>query len=225
MEAANSPDRSGGIATTIPYNKPLYKPAVAGEKNPKGHSQQSVENFEKAAAGFSVIETLKTALTGIHRELVFDEGFYLKAWEHLNVQGFDEDYLSWLYGECRKRKPDNLRGLYFALFAKEDMAALYRTVEKDRHKAPPPQKNCPACGSAHPEHLERCPECGLEKEDRENPAKIERQRKFHQLPQETKDEYAKEQWAFFLQALKSKLPFEETKAQWIMLDKKYRLLE
>jgi hypothetical protein len=120
-----------------------------------------------------------------------------------------------------------LRGLYFTLFAKEDMAALYRDVEKERHKAkaPVPQTTCPACGTVHPACLEQCPECGLGKEDREDPAKIARQKKFYQLPKEAKDEYAGEQWALFSQALKSRTPFEETKAQWIMLDKKYRLLE
>jgi hypothetical protein len=227
IEVANSPDRSGGIATTIPYNKPINKPAVAAEKIPKGQMPQPVENFEKAAAGFLDIEKLKTALFKINRELVFDDSFYPKAGEHLNAQGFDDDYLSWLYTECRKRKPDNLRGLYFSLFAKEDLAALYRDVEKERHKAraPIPQRTCPACETIHPVYLEVCPECGLEKEDRDNPAKIERQRRFHRLPQETKDEYAQEQWALFSRALKSRTPFEETKAQWIMLDRKYHLLE
>jgi hypothetical protein len=65
----------------------------------------------------------------------------------------------------------------------------------------------------------------LEKGDREDPAKIARQKKFHRLPQETKDEYAREQWALFSEAFKSKTPYEETKAQWVMLDKKYHLLE
>jgi hypothetical protein len=120
-----------------------------------------------------------------------------------------------------------LRGLYFALFAKEDMAVLYRSVEKERHKAktPVPQNTCPVCETVHPDNLEQCPECGLEKGDAEDPAKIVRQKKFYQLPREAKDEYAKEQWALFSQALKSRTPFEETKAQWILLDKKYRLLE
>jgi hypothetical protein len=188
---------------------------------------EAVENFEQAAAGFSDIEKLKTILTGINRELVFDDHFYPKAVEYLETQSFDDDYLSWLYAECRKRKPDNLRGLYFSLFAKEDMTALYRDVEKERRKAkaPIPQKTCPACETIHPAYLEQCPECGLEKEDREDPAKIARQRKFHRLPQEVKDEYAKEQWELFSQVLKSRTPYEETKAQWIMLDKKYHLLE
>jgi hypothetical protein len=228
MEAANSPDRSGGIATTIPYNKPINKPvAAAAEKIPKGQMPQPVENSGKAAAGFFDIEKLKTALLRINRELVFDDSFYPKAVEIIKAQGFDDDYLSWLYAECRKRKPDNLRGLYFSLFAKEDMAALYRDVEKERHKAkaPAPQRTCPACETTHPAYLEICPECGLEKEDRDNPAKIERQRKFHRLPKETKDEYAKEQWTIFSRALKSRMPFEKTKAQWIVLDKKYHLLE
>jgi hypothetical protein len=127
------------------------------------------------------------------------------------AQGFDEDYLSWLYDECRKRKPDNLRGLYFALFAKEDIAVLNRAVEKERPKAKTPvlRLTCPACGIAHPAYLECCPECGLEKEDREDPAKTARQKKFHRLPQETKDEYAKEQWELFSKAFKSRMPLEE----------------
>jgi hypothetical protein len=227
MEVGDFPNGSAKYHTTIPYIKPDNKPAVAAEEIPKGQMSEAVENFEQAAAGFLDIETLKTALTGINRELVFDDCFYPKAREYLETQGFDDDYLSWLYGECRKRKPDNLRGLYFALFAKEDMAALYRNVEKERHKAkaPVPHKTCPACETVHPAHLEQCPECGLEKEDGEDPSKIARQKKFHRLPPEIKDEYAKEQWALFSQALKSRTPFEETKAQWIMLDKKYRLLE
>jgi hypothetical protein len=227
IEVGDLPDRSGESPTTIPYNKPINKPAVAAEEIPKGQMPLPVENSGKAAAGFSDIEKLKTALAGISRELVFDDRFYPKAVEYLKIQDFDDDYLSWLYDECLKREPDNLRGLYFTLFAKEDIAALYRAVEQERRKAkePPPQKICPACGTTHPVYLERCPECGLDKGDGDDPAKIARQQKFHRLPQETKDEYAKEQWALFAQALKSKTPFEEVKAQWVMLDKKYRLLE
>jgi hypothetical protein len=227
MDVANSPHGSGEFATTIPYIKPDNKPAVAAEEIPKGQMAQAVENFGEAAAGFLDIEKLKTAFAGISRELVFDDQFYPKAREYLTAQGFDDDYLSWLYDECRRRKPENLRGLYFALFTKEDMAALYRTVEKERHKtnAPVPRLTCPACETAHPAYLEQCPECGLEKEDREDPAKIARQKKFYQLPQEVKDEYTKEQWALFSQAFKSRTPYEETRAQWILLDKKYHLLE
>ena len=227
MEVRDFTNGSAKFHTTIPDNKPINKPAVAAEKIPKGQMPQAVENFEKAAAEFFDIEKLKTALTGINRELVFDDRFYPKAREYLDAQGFDNDYLSWLYAECLKRKPENLRGLYFSLFAKEDMAALYRDVEKKRHKAKASEsrKTCPACETAHPEYLERCPECGLEKEDREDAAKIERQKKFHRLPQETKDKYAREQWDLFSQALKSRTPYEETKARWIMLDKKYHLLE
>jgi hypothetical protein len=226
MEVGDFPHRSGKFPTTIPDNKPINKPAVAAAKNPKGQMPQPVEKSE-AAAGFFDIEKLKTALVGIHRELVFDDCFYPKALEYLAAQGFDGDYLSWLYGECRKREPANLRGLYFTLFAKEDMTALYRAVEKERRKeqAPVPEKICPCCGTAHPAYLDRCPECELEKEDAGDPAKIARQKKFYRLPRETKDEYAKEQWELFSQALKSGMPFEETKAQWIMLDKKYHLLE
>jgi hypothetical protein len=227
IEVANSPDRSDGIATTIPYNKPIHKPAVAAEEIPKGQMPQPVENSGKAAAGFLDSEKLKAALFRINRELVFDNSFYPKAGHYLKAQGFDDDYLSWLYAECRKRKPDNLRGLYFSLFTKEDIAALYRDVEKERQKAnaPIPQITCPACETIHPAYLELCPECGLEKENRDNPAKIERQRKFHRLPEETKEEYAQEQWALFSRALKSRSPIEEMKAQWIMLDKKFHILE
>jgi hypothetical protein len=225
MEVRDFPNGSAKYHTTIPYIKPDNKPAAAAEI-PKGQMPRPVENFA-AAAGFLDIETLKTALAGINRELVFADHFYPKACEYLNAQNFDDDYLSWLYDECRKRKPDNLRGLYFSLFAKEDMAALYRTVEHERHKAkaPAPQKICPACETAHPAHLEQCPECGLEKGDREDPEKIARQRRFHMLPGEIKEQYAKEQWAIFSQALASRMPREEIKAQWIMLDKKYHLLE
>jgi uncharacterized Zn finger protein (UPF0148 family) len=227
MEAVNSPDRSGEFATTIPYIKPNTKPAVAADELPKGQMAQSVENFEEAAAGFFAIEKLKTAISGIDKALVFDDQFYTAAAEYLSAQGFDDDFLSWLYDECRKRKPDNLRGLYFSLFAKEDLAALYRIVatERQRARAPVPQQTCPVCGNIHSQHLGRCPECGLEKEDKEDPAKIARHQKFHRLSQEQKDEYAREQWALFSQGLKSEAPLEETKAQWIMLDKKYRLLE
>jgi hypothetical protein len=107
------------------------------------------------------------------------------------------------------------------------MTALYRAVKKKRctEQALVPEKICPCCGTAHPACLDRCPECELEKADESDPVKITRQRKFHQLPQEAKDEYTKEQWALFSQAMKSGTPFEETKAQWIMLDKKYHLLE
>jgi hypothetical protein len=227
MEAGDLPDRCGESPTTIPYNKPINKPAAAAERIPEGQMPGLVENSGKAAAGFFDIKKMKTALAGISGELVFDDRFYLKAVECLKARGFDGGYLSWLYDECRKREPENLRGLYVSLFAKEDMALLYRNAEKERlkTKAPVSQTICPACGTAFSEKLECCPECELDKRDWEDPGKIERQKKFYLLPGERKDEYIKEQWAFLSRALESGMPVEETKAQWIMLEKKYRLLE
>jgi hypothetical protein len=173
------------------------------------------------------LQKLKAALTGISGELVFDGSFYPKARDYLNARGFDGAYLSWLYEECRKREPGNLRGLYFSLFAREDMAGLYRHGEKERHEAKVPagQTICPACGTAYQADLECCPECEPDKKDWENPDKIARQRKFRRLSREAKEEYAKEQWEILSRALKSELPFEEAREGWIRLDKKYRLLE
>jgi hypothetical protein len=97
MDAPNFPHGSAKYHTTIPYIKPDNKPAVTVEEIPKGQMPLPVENLEKATAGFLDIETLKTAFTGITRELVFDDCFYPKAREYLAARGFDDDYLSWLY--------------------------------------------------------------------------------------------------------------------------------
>jgi hypothetical protein len=227
LEVVNSPDPCDEFATTIPYNKPINKPAAAAEEIPKGQMPLPVEKSGKAAAGFFDIEKLKTALTAISRELVFDGRFYPKACGYLNARGFDEGYLSWLYDECLKREPANLRGLYFSLFSQEDMALLYRNVEKEgqKERAPVSHTICPACGTAHQAGLEHCPECELDKKDREDPTKIAWQRKFYRLTREEKGEYAAERLALLSRAFKSEAPFEEARAQWILLDKKYHLLE
>jgi hypothetical protein len=227
MEVRDFPNGSAKFHTTIPYIKPDNKPAAAAEEIPKGQMPRPAETFETAAAGFFDIEKLKAALTGINRELVFDGRFYPKARDYLNARGFDESYLSWLYAECLKREPGNLRGLYFSLFTQEDMALLYRNAEKEGHKEKTPvsQIICPACGTALPADVEHCPECELNKKDWEDPAKIVWQRKFHRLPREAKDGYEKERWALLSRAFESETPVEEAETQWIRLDKKYHLLE
>jgi hypothetical protein len=225
MEVRNFPNGSAKNHTTIPYNKPINKPAAAAQEKPKGQMPLPVENCEKAAAGFFDIEKLKAALTGISGELVFDGSFYPKARDYLNARGFDVGYLSRLYGECRKREPGNPRGLYFSLFAREDMASLYRHGEKERReaKAPAGQTICPACGTAYQAGLECCPECEPDKKDWGNPDKIARQERFRRLSREAKDGYAKERWEILSRALKSESPFEQAREEWIRPDKKYRL--
>jgi hypothetical protein len=226
MEAANSPHRSGGIATTIPYIKPINKPDVAAEEIPKGQMPPPVGNPEKAAAAESdKIQKLKEDLSALDYRLVFDTNFYPKAVSYLAKEKLNKSYPAWLYRECRNRKPENLRGLYYALFFQNDMRALFQGQEKKKEAEKPQPVICPVCGIAHDLRLEYCPECNFSRPDVRDEGKIRRHKKYYALSPEDKAAYEREQSELFSLYAKNIGRYDMIKDKWEAIDKKYHLLE
>jgi hypothetical protein len=222
IEAANFPHRSGESPTPIPYNKHLYKPAAAAslfstkEAKPK-----------KAAAANPLLENLKSTFLKLDGSLVFEERFYPKALAYLDEQGLNVAYLEWLYAKCQNRKPDSLRGLYFKLFFEPDMLALYRNRETELAREAEKKKPipCPACGTFHPREDDRCPECGIAREETGDERQIEKHRRYHALPPEDKRAYEAEAEELFRRFPQTPEGIRLVKDRWIAIEKKYHLLE
>jgi hypothetical protein len=225
MEAANSPDGCGEFATTIPDNIPINKQAVAAEEIPKGQMPLAVENSGKAAAGFFDTETLKAALAGICGELVFDDRFYLKAADCLKTRGLGGDYLSWLYDECLKREPGNLRGLYYALFFQGDMLALFRGSRQRQETKKITPANCPVCGAPREPNHAQCRQCNFSLADARDKRKIHRHKQFRLLSPEDRATCEREQSELFALFVKNPGQHEAINDKWEAIERKYHLLE
>ncbi|MDR2631703.1 MAG: hypothetical protein LBC60_12345 [Spirochaetaceae bacterium] len=227
IEVGDFPDRSAQIPTPIPDNKPDKKQAVAAaEKIPKGQMPQPVENGKIAAAAETYeIKKLKDGLSALDYRLVFDTAFYPKAAAYLAGKKLDEGYLSWLCGECLGKKPENLRGLYYALFFQDDMLALFREQEKKREAEKPMPVVCPVCGISHDPRLDYCPRCNLSRIDAGDEGKIKWHKKFYALSPEDKAAYEREQGELFSLFAKDPGGYDAVKEKWKAIDKKYHLLE
>jgi Zn-finger nucleic acid-binding protein len=214
IEAADLPDRSGQIPAPIPYNKPDEKQADAACSKSEG----------KTAAA-DVIQKLKDALCALDYRLVFDAKFYRKAASCLTEEQLGESYLSWLYAECLNRKPENLRGLYYALFFKSDMLSLFRKREKQRERDQPLPAVCPVCGSTYDPHLDQCPQCDFNRTDEGDAEKIRRHKRFYELSPEEKAAYGREQSALLSHFAQNPGQCDAIKDKWEAVEKKYHLLE
>jgi hypothetical protein len=219
MDVADLPDRSGESPTPIPYIKPDIKQADAAA------SKTEKKLKETAAAESSSVKNLKENLYAVDPFLAFDTAFYAKAVSYLVGEGLGETYLSWLYRECRSRKPDNLRGLYFALFFQSDMLSLFREQERKREKEKPIPVLCPVCGTFHDQNVIHCPLCNFKREDACDEVKIKRHRNYFNLPPEEKTAYEEEQKALFSLVAQRPSNFSTLKNKWVEIEKKYHLLE
>jgi hypothetical protein len=219
IEVADFPDRSGQIPTPIPYNKPDKKQADAA-------SSKTGKNPEtKAAAGADEIQKLKGALSALDRRLVFDTNFYPKASGYLAEEQLGEIYLSWLYDECRNRKPENLRGLYYTLFFQDDMLLLFREWDKKREQEKLRPIICPACGFSYEANFNQCPHCDFNRADARDEEKIRRHKQFCKLSPEDKAAYEREQSELFFHLSKNSANYDTIKDRWEAIEKKYHLLE
>jgi hypothetical protein len=177
IDSGISHDRFGKFHEPIPAIKPVNKPAAA-----------ALDEKPRSAAGppETAAAALKKTLIKINPGLVFDDPFYSKAAVFLP----DERYPVWLYEECLAKNPASLRGLYYSLFFKPDILALFQETRKKTRDPPPPQLNivCPVCGREH-EQKESCPECGLTQEDRTNGETIAKQKRLYALSPEDRKAY------------------------------------
>jgi rubrerythrin len=219
IEAADFPDRSGQIPTPIPYNKPDKKQADVAVSKTKIKP-------EIIATGEAVeIKKLKDTLGTLDYRLVFDTNFYPKAAAYLVEERLGESYLSWLYEECRNRKPKHLRGLYYTLFFQDDMLALFREQEKQREQPPLRPVRCPVCGFSYEANLDQCPQCHFNRADVRNEKKIRWYKRYDTLSPEDKAAYEREQGELFSLFAKNAAPYDTIKDKWEAIEKKYHLLE
>jgi hypothetical protein len=215
IEVENIPDRSGQIPGPIPYIKPDIKQADAA-------CGESSKNQEAAA---TEINKLKTALDTIDSLLLFDVSFYPKAIRYLSGEKLDEAYLAWVHTECLKRKPDNLRGLYYKLFFQSDILALFREYEKKIELAKPVPVICAVCGFSYKQNLCQCPNCNFSPTDSHNAELVTRHRNYFNLPPEKKEAYEAEQRD--LLSLLARNPSDHVllREKWAEIEKKYHILE
>jgi hypothetical protein len=226
IEAVDFPDRSGESPTTIPDNKPINKPTVAAPQKQLVENSETNNQETRAAASFSP-EVLKSLFSALDSSLLFDTEFYPKAAAYLVHEGLNENYLSWLYQECRTKKPENLRGLYYTLFFQPDMQSLFRNTETAAlaREAAIRYVDCPVCGTCHPANELSCPECKLNRDDAQDENKVRRHKKYHALSPEDKEAYNQDQRALFFQFAKNPTSYQAVHDTWVKIDKKFHLLE
>jgi hypothetical protein len=217
IEAADFPDRSGRIPTPIPDNKPDDKPVAVALKNKN--------EPEAATAALDSVQKLKDELQALDRLMVFDSKFYIKAAKHLAEKQLGGLYVAWLYEECQKRKPENLRGLYYALFFQADMLALFQDQEQQREKEKTAPALCPVCGAAYEPNSVQCPQCSFNRADGNDEGKIRRHKRFCQLSPEDKAACEREQSALFSRFAKDPARHAAMQGEWEAIEKKYHLLE
>jgi len=162
IDSAESPDRFDENAPPIPDIN-ISKPASDSEAAEKIFSRESLPEL----------------FLGIDRRFAFSEDFYEKALAVLNEPGLGEAYCRWLYRECLKMEPENMRGLYYTLFKKPEMAALFASSGcAGASGAAPPFSSvqCRACGAAFRGDLMVCPSCGMNVLDMPDELEVERHR-------------------------------------------------
>jgi hypothetical protein len=141
---------------------------------------------EPAAAAPFVPGDLKEALRGLDSTLILDDDFYPRAAAFMARHGLDGGYPKWIYRLCENK--DSVSGYFFRIFLLDTRAEQYRAVRQAAAESrPPPDENCPACGTPHAKSDGTCPACGLPANSPED-----RVRLFRELagrPAEQRDDY------------------------------------
>jgi NMD protein affecting ribosome stability and mRNA decay len=99
--------------------------------------------------------------------------------------------------------------------------------------APIPAANtivCPACGKPHPEAIEHCPSCGLEKAKYNDPIAVKIQKRINTLPPDIRERYKNEVSKLFFEDIKQRrfegsLDNQTIQDQFIEIQKRYHLIE
>jgi hypothetical protein len=221
MDLPNSINGFAEFDPPIPLLKAV-KPAAAPPP-----AQTGPQKAAAAPIPPDEIRELKARFTQIHPDLIFDDGFYRQALAVLHKTGPGTDYPEWVYQECCTRNPKNFRALYYTLFCKPDILALYQQ-KKASSPAAEEVVRCPACEKPHPKSRKSCPFCGLDTVNYGNPAAVERQKRINSLPPDTLEQYHTEVSQIFFNGIKQRFknqPIEKIQDQYNEIDKKYHLLE
>ena len=119
---------------------------------------------------------------------VFTKDFKKKLKIHMSnnqiLPAETENYLNFVYELCQKKKPANMSAYFFTTCLNDVTAANY--IHQKINGAPEKKKDfrCPVCGCMH-SAFEECPNCGLDKDDRNNAELISiRQKELKLLPEQ-----------------------------------------
>jgi hypothetical protein len=205
MDVPESGDRSPEFGSPIPY-KNIYKPSAS-----------SSEAEKELQTGL-----FKKMFLSINPNLVFSGDFYENAAAVMDKYGLGEDYCRWLYRECLKMEPGNLRGLYYTLFRKPEMTELYFSCRRKNDEINiKPDILCPVCGKVFESGLEYCPYCMMSVSEMNNETEIERHKRYSVLSEEQKNNYANELSDIF--RLLGTVPALEYQAMAREIDERYGL--
>jgi rubrerythrin len=208
MDLAPVPNRFGASAKPIPDIN-LYKTDAAAMPEKEAAATSFFQKITK--------EAIRETLRGLDRELVFDSVFYKKAEEYMNKECLDLNYLEWIYRESLVRKPENLRGMYYALTFKIDLTEIYKDGRAEEQKS---LMVCPVCGNEHKKTDYVCPGCNFLREDIQNGEKVYFSRQLYHL-----DEASKEKYMYELSEIYKTWHGEELAERRKRLEKKYHLVE
>ena len=178
IDSAESPDRFDENATPIPdinIYKPSAKPSADGEAAEKNYNRESLIQL----------------FFNIDRRFVFSENFYLTVQTIFGEHGLGEDYCQWLYRECLKMKPENIRGLYYTLFNKPEMIRLFllRDTPHNDSGGINPTIRCLVCKTSFTNNLPECPSCKMRTENMRDNSAVERHKRYITLSDEQKNQY------------------------------------
>jgi rubrerythrin len=146
------------------------------EKPPdKSAAAESFEKTEKqnkthAKIPREDVENLRRHFKHIDPNLKFDSGFYPKVLEFLEMYNLGLDYVSWFYNLCRRnQKIKNVNGYLYKSFLESRYVEIYHEASR----SPPVSLFvCPVCSLEHSKAEQKCPKCGIEKENSADEDKI-----------------------------------------------------
>ena len=181
------PSHDKNVHQTLQDSTNLNLTAAAGP--PETPPDPPPDAEPAATAPPITLQELKEALLSVDKTLFLKTAFYPEAIAFMAQYGLDRGYIDWLYRQCEQRKPSSFKSLYYVLFFEEDMAEQYAASRKAAAALPqpPPDVNCPVCGSLHAVIDDVCPSCGLPKNS--DPERISLFRELNKLPTEKRNEF------------------------------------
>jgi hypothetical protein len=164
---------TGGGEENAPHNitsNNINKESSSSGSGSPGSGTEKEE--EEAVVNKTQNKDMRKLFLDLDKRFVFDELFYVNAVRFLEDKGLPDEYLSWLYEECKKQKPRILVNYYYKLFFSSQMAELYKGEEKDTGTAKQSWASCPVCGEMVNAAETVCPRCRFETRYRNDKQKI-----------------------------------------------------
>jgi hypothetical protein len=173
--------------------KDLINKAAAAENQKPPDERSAAAAATAAPSKNETDETgppdLKQVFLNADPSLIFKQDFYREAAAYLAENGLDVSYVAWIFQQSRKKKPDNLRAMFRALFFEEDLTELFKASFRPSPEPDPVLVSCPACGTHYDGRENRCPHCDLAKDA--GPEGIEFHKRLWALSPDRRGEYEK----------------------------------